>query len=92
MRAKSLVLLRPGLIIREDPLAVGEYIANYICKRFFSMLYTGKSFTNSLFLLHSINLFDPTPSKPFVLGLPTGSSPIPTYKALIKLVKAGELS
>ena len=30
--------------------------------------------------------------KPFVLGLPTGSSPIPTYKHLIGLVKAGKLS
>ncbi|KAJ3770158.1 hypothetical protein FB446DRAFT_808947 [Lentinula raphanica] len=38
------------------------------------------------------NDFAPTAEKPFVLGLPTGSSPIPTYKALIKLVKAGKLS
>jgi glucosamine-6-phosphate deaminase len=27
-----------------------------------------------------------------VLGLPTGSSPIPTYKALINKVKEGSLS
>ncbi|TRM69212.1 hypothetical protein BD626DRAFT_8131 [Schizophyllum amplum] len=60
------------LIIRENPSHVGDYIANYICKR--------------------INAFAPTPEKPFVLGLPTGSSPIPTYKALIKLVKDGKLS
>ncbi|TFK46252.1 Glucosamine/galactosamine-6-phosphate isomerase [Heliocybe sulcata] len=60
------------LIIRDDPTAVGEYIANYICKR--------------------INNFAPTAEKPFVLGLPTGSSPISTYKALIKLVKDGKLS
>jgi glucosamine-6-phosphate deaminase len=40
----------------------------------------------------SINEFEPTAEKPFVLGLPTGSSPIPTYKALIKLVKDGKLS
>ncbi|KAF8070417.1 glucosamine-6-phosphate isomerase [Lyophyllum atratum] len=60
------------LIIREDPPSVGDYIANYICKR--------------------INDFAPTPERPFVLGLPTGSSPIPTYKALIKLVKSGKLS
>jgi len=39
-----------------------------------------------------INEFAPTPDKPFVLGLPTGSSPIPTYKALIGLVKAKKLS
>lgn len=36
--------------------------------------------------------FAPTASRPFVLGLPTGSSPIPTYKALIKMVKDGKLS
>ncbi|KAF8315013.1 glucosamine-6-phosphate isomerase [Clavulina sp. PMI_390] len=36
--------------------------------------------------------FNPTPEKPFVLGLPTGSSPIPTYKYLINEVKAGKLS
>jgi 6-phosphogluconolactonase/glucosamine-6-phosphate isomerase/deaminase len=40
----------------------------------------------------SINEFAPTASKPFVLGLPTGSSPIPTYKALIDFVKTGKLS
>ncbi len=36
--------------------------------------------------------FDPTPDKPFVLGLPTGSSPIGTYTELIELVKQGVLS
>ena len=30
--------------------------------------------------------------KPFVLGLPTGSTPIDTYAELIRMVKAGELS
>jgi len=60
------------LIVRDNPAAVGDYIAQYICKR--------------------INDFEPTAEKPFVLGLPTGSSPIPTYKALIKFVKEGELS
>ncbi|KAH9485148.1 Glucosamine-6-phosphate isomerase 1 [Psilocybe cubensis] len=60
------------LIIREDAPAVGDYIANYICKR--------------------INDFAPTATRPFVLGLPTGSSPIPTYKALITMVKEKRLS
>ena len=36
--------------------------------------------------------FAPTAAKPFVLGLPTGSTPIPTYKRLVAMVKAGELS
>lgn len=39
-----------------------------------------------------INAFKPTSVKPFVLGLPTGSSPIPTYKELIKLNKEGKVS
>jgi glucosamine-6-phosphate deaminase len=39
-----------------------------------------------------INKFNPTKEKPFVLGLPTGSSPIGTYKELIKLNKAGKVS
>ena len=34
----------------------------------------------------------PTAEKPFVLGCPTGSSPLGLYKALIKKYQAGELS
>jgi len=44
------------------------------------------------YIAKRINDFAPTPEKPFVLGLPTGSSPIPTYKYLINLVKEGKLS
>lgn len=44
------------------------------------------------YIAKRINTFKPTAEKPFVLGLPTGSSPIPTYKHLIGLVKAGTLS
>jgi len=36
--------------------------------------------------------FNPTPEKPFVMGLPTGSSPLATYKKLIEFHKKGELS
>jgi len=36
--------------------------------------------------------FKPTPARPFVLGLPTGSSPIGCYKELVRMHKAGELS
>ncbi|MFV0269370.1 MAG: glucosamine-6-phosphate deaminase, partial [Draconibacterium sp.] len=39
-----------------------------------------------------INEFQPTPEEPFVLGLPTGSSPLGTYKALIDLNKSGRVS
>ncbi len=44
------------------------------------------------YIANKINTFNPTPEKPFVLGLPTGSSPIGTYTELIELVKQGELS
>ena len=39
-----------------------------------------------------INEFNPTEEKPFVLGLPTGSTPIGTYKALIELYKQCKVS
>jgi glucosamine-6-phosphate deaminase len=39
-----------------------------------------------------INKFGPTPDKPFVLGLPTGSSPIGMYNELTELNKAGKVS
>lgn len=40
----------------------------------------------------SINRFNPTETKPYLLGLPTGSSPEPVYKKLIELYKAGKVS
>lgn len=36
--------------------------------------------------------FEPTPDKPFVLGLPTGSTPLGVYKELIRMYKAGKVS
>ena len=39
-----------------------------------------------------INAFAPTEEKPFILGLPTGSSPLGMYKALIELNKKGVVS
>ncbi|MFI3258374.1 MAG: glucosamine-6-phosphate deaminase, partial [Spirochaetales bacterium] len=39
-----------------------------------------------------INDFAPTAKKPFVLGLPTGGTPLGTYKALIELYKNSKVS
>lgn len=39
-----------------------------------------------------IRKFSPIESKPFVLGLPTGSSPLGMYKELIKLNKSGAVT
>lgn len=44
------------------------------------------------YIARKINLAAPTEKKPFVLGLPTGSSPLATYAELIKLFKAGFVS
>jgi glucosamine-6-phosphate deaminase len=39
-------------------------------------------------VIERINAAKPTPEKPFVLGLPTGSSPIGMYRALVKACQA----
>jgi glucosamine-6-phosphate deaminase len=44
------------------------------------------------YVVKRINEFSPNDSKTFVLGLPTGSSPLGMYKELIKLNKAGTVS
>lgn len=43
-------------------------------------------------IVELINQFKPTDKKPFVLGLPTGSSPEPVYSHLIELYKEGKVS
>ncbi len=44
------------------------------------------------YVVKAINAFSPSQDKPFVLGLPTGSSPLGMYKKLIELNKKGEIS
>ncbi len=44
------------------------------------------------YITKSINEFKPSQDKPFVLGLPTGSSPLGIYEELIKLNKKGLVS
>nr|KAK5442889.1 Glucosamine-6-phosphate isomerase (Glucosamine-6-phosphate deaminase) (GNPDA) (GlcN6P deaminase) [Exophiala xenobiotica] len=44
------------------------------------------------YIINRINAFAPTPERPFVLGLPTGSSPEIIYKYLVQAHKAGEIS
>lgn len=36
------------------------------------------------YIVGRIRAFEPTASRPFVLGLPTGSSPLATYRELIR--------
>lgn len=44
------------------------------------------------YIAAKINAFNPSEERPFVLGLPTGSSPLGTYKQLIELNKNGVVS
>ncbi|WP_409306335.1 glucosamine-6-phosphate deaminase [Pectobacterium sp. B1J-3] len=44
------------------------------------------------YIVQKINEFNPSASRPFVLGLPTGSSPLEAYKALIAMYQAGLVS
>jgi glucosamine-6-phosphate deaminase len=44
------------------------------------------------YILGKMNAFGPTPDRPFVMGLPTGSSPTPVYEEWIRLYKAGKIS
>jgi glucosamine-6-phosphate deaminase len=43
-------------------------------------------------VIERINAFQPTKEKPFVLGLPTGSSPEGMYAELVKAYKEGRVS
>lgn len=44
------------------------------------------------YIVEKINAFNPTAERPFVLGLPTGGTPLATYKELIELHRAGKVS
>ncbi|KAL0073264.1 glucosamine-6-phosphate isomerase [Phycomyces blakesleeanus] len=44
------------------------------------------------YIKERINQFQPTEKRPFVLGLPTGSSPIGCYHRLAEFCKSGQLS
>ena len=44
------------------------------------------------YVIKRINEFNPTPEHKFVLGLPTGSSPVGMYKNLVKANKEGRVS
>lgn len=76
------------LIIRDDPAAASLYIADYIISRSISASRQFYSDDN----VDRIKAFGPTPEHPFVLGLPTGSSPMGVYKILVQRFKAGEIS
>ncbi|GAA4498130.1 glucosamine-6-phosphate deaminase [Pseudaeromonas paramecii] len=44
------------------------------------------------YIVDRIKAFAPTPERPFVLGLPTGGTPLSTYRRLIQLYQQGDVS
>lgn len=44
------------------------------------------------YVIQSINAFSPKEGTPFVLGLPTGSSPLGMYRCLVELYRQGKVS
>ncbi|KAH8659264.1 glucosamine-6-phosphate isomerase [Tricladium varicosporioides] len=51
---------------------------------------TGEYVAN--YIVDRINSFSPTVSRPFILGLPTGSSPLVIYRLLVEKYKQGKVS
>ncbi|MEI7179102.1 glucosamine-6-phosphate deaminase [Pectobacterium carotovorum] len=43
-------------------------------------------------IVEKINAFKPSAERPFILGLPTGSSPLEAYKSLVAMYQAGLVS
>ena len=90
------------LIIRENYSEVCMYIGKSLfcfClySSFFLLLLHNNPpsitlFLSAKYIKERIRQFKPSLDRPFVLGLPTGSSPIGTYKALVELYKKGDLS
>jgi len=54
--------------------------------------YSGISTWVANYIAARINEFSPSADCPFVLGLPTGSTPLGTYKKLIELYQEGQVS
>ncbi|KAI9371939.1 hypothetical protein BJX61DRAFT_480693 [Aspergillus egyptiacus] len=79
------------VIVRDTAQQASEYIADYIISMPHPNMYWFMALTSRL-NLGRVQTFNPTESNPFVLGLPTGSSPEIIYKTLVRRHKAGEIS
>lgn len=62
--------------MRLIPLSVPEQVAKWAARH----------------IVQRINQFNPTAERPFVLGLPTGGTPLATYNELINLYQQGKVS
>lgn len=54
--------------------------------------YAGISKWTANYIVSKINSFNPSENNPYVLGLPTGSSPLGVYNELINLYRKGKIS
>ena len=54
--------------------------------------YDAASTWAAAYVAHTIRTFNPTREHPFVLGLPTGSTPLGMYSDLIRMYREGKLS
>lgn len=81
------------LIVRENYEEVSSYVGNYDIRSSLSNIYLAhKHVSLAYYVKERINQFAPTKERPFVLGLPTGSSPIGVYHKLVDFNAAGQLS
>ncbi|EED21459.1 glucosamine-6-phosphate isomerase, putative [Talaromyces stipitatus ATCC 10500] len=80
------------LIVRETQDQAAQYIADYIISKTSLEYLQSYNIILKLTATERINGFSPTAERPFVLGLPTGSSPLPIYKALIQAYNQGKIS
>jgi glucosamine-6-phosphate deaminase len=74
------------LIIRDDAPSAGAYIAQY------DVSFREHESRSLMQKTDRINAFGPTETRPFILGLPTGSSPLAVYRLLIEKHKASKIS
>lgn len=79
------------LIIRNSSEQAAKYISEYIIRKsvFSFIMIDLNRFSQAT---ERINTFAPTAERPFVLGLPTGSSPLSIYRALITASKERRVS
>lgn len=80
------------LIVRENYEEVSSYVGNCRSCSIPHRYLTHKRVSLAYYVKERINQFAPTKERPFVLGLPTGSSPIGVYHKLVDFNAAGQLS
>lgn len=93
------------LIIRPNNASVAEWVSRYVVKRIKDFAPTAEVPPAPPPHLQPINYVAPTSpphrfrliafnlcvQRPFVLGLPTGSTPMKTYEALIRMHRNGDV-